>query len=213
MIGFSNNNKNSSPSTSELANDDLNTPISSSQRITPYSPYLNFDPSYLPTSQPEFITPTGLTTSDGPGVRRGRFELAFGQIGSACIIGAGIGGTRGLIRGLKATTLAGQTGKLRRTQLINHVMKNGASVANSLGTIAVVYSGLGVAMQELRDRDDALNTIISATATGMLLKSTAGVPKCLMGGAVGLTLSTIYCLWSKWDSLSDIMQDYNMNPA
>ncbi|XP_057337951.1 mitochondrial import inner membrane translocase subunit Tim23-like isoform X3 [Microplitis mediator] len=213
MIGFSNNNKNSSPSTSEFANDDLNTPISSSQRITPYSPYLNFDPSYLPTSQPEFITPSGITTTGGSGLRRGQFELAFGQIGAAFTIGAGIGGTRGLIRGLKATTLAGQTGKLRRTQLINHVMKNGTSVGNSLATIAVMYSGIGVAIHEYRQIESDLNSIISATATGILLKSTAGVPKCIMGGIVGFALSTTYCIWNGWDTLSEIMQDYNMNPA
>lgn len=31
----------------------------------------------------------------------------------------------GLYKGLRATTLAGQTGKVRRTQLINYVMKQG----------------------------------------------------------------------------------------
>lgn len=44
--------------------------------------------------------------------------MAFSQIGAACIIGAGIGGATGLYRGIKATALAGQTGKLRRTQYV-----------------------------------------------------------------------------------------------
>lgn len=43
-------------------------------------------------------------------------ELAFGQIGGSCMIGAGIGGAVGFYNGLRATTLAGQTGNLRRTQ-------------------------------------------------------------------------------------------------
>lgn len=47
--------------------------------------------------------------------------MAFSQIGAACIIGAGIGGATGLYRGIKATSLADQTGKLRRTQ---YVFKN-----------------------------------------------------------------------------------------
>lgn len=73
---------------------------------------MNFDPSYLPVSQPEFIFP------DGALKQRGRFELAFSQIGAACITGAGIGGTSGLYRGIKATSIAGETGKLRRTQYV-----------------------------------------------------------------------------------------------
>lgn len=78
--------------------------------LAPLSPYLNFDPSYLPASQPEFIFPEGAVK------QRGRLELAFSQIGAACIIGAGLGGGSGLYKGIKATTLAGQTGNLRRTQ-------------------------------------------------------------------------------------------------
>lgn len=76
------------------------------------SPYLNYDPGYLPPSQPEFIF------LDGANKQRGRFELAFGQIGGSCMFGAAIGGASGFYNGLKATTLAGQTGKLRRTQLV-----------------------------------------------------------------------------------------------
>lgn len=74
------------------------------------SPYLNYDSSFLTQSQPEFIF------LDGGGKQRGRFELAFGQIGGSCMMGATVGGTTGLLNGIKATTLAGQTGKLRRTQ-------------------------------------------------------------------------------------------------
>lgn len=74
------------------------------------SPYLNIDPSYIPQTQPEFIF------LDGASKQRGRFELAFGQIGGSCMIGATLGGGSGFYNGLKATTLAGQIGKLRRTQ-------------------------------------------------------------------------------------------------
>lgn len=64
----------------------------------------------MPPSQPEYIF------LDGGNKQRGRFELAFGQIGVSCMIGASIGGGMGFVNGLKATTLEGQTGKLRRTQ-------------------------------------------------------------------------------------------------
>lgn len=86
--------------------------VSPPQGLASLSPYLNFDPAYLPPSQPEYIFP------EGAAKQRGRFELAFSQIGAACIIGAGLGGTTGFYRGLKATSLAGQTGKLRRTQYV-----------------------------------------------------------------------------------------------
>lgn len=74
------------------------------------SPYLNYDPVYIPATQPEYIF------LDGNSKQRGRFELAFGQIGASCMIGAAIGGANGFYSGLRATTLAGQTGNLRRTQ-------------------------------------------------------------------------------------------------
>ena len=82
----------------------------SNRNLAPLSPYLNFDPSYLQTSQPEFIFPEGANR------QRGRFELAFSTIGGSCMVGGGVGGVVGLVQGLKDTSLAGQTGKLQRTQ-------------------------------------------------------------------------------------------------
>ncbi|KAK9744974.1 hypothetical protein QE152_g7274 [Popillia japonica] len=130
------------------------------------SPYLNYDPVYMPPSQPEYIF------LDGSNKQRGRFELAFGQIGASCMIGASIGGGMGFVNGLKATTLEGQTGKLRRTQMLNHIMKKGSATANTLGSIAVIYSAFGVILSWARGTDDDLNTITAATATGLLYKST-----------------------------------------
>ena len=49
--------------------------VSSSPGLSQISPYLNFDPSYLGTTQPEFIFP------EGAAKQRGRFEVAFSQIG------------------------------------------------------------------------------------------------------------------------------------
>lgn len=172
--------------------------------LAPLSPYLNYDPGYVQSSQPEFIF------LDGQNKQRGRMELAFGQIGGSCMIGAGIGGIAGLYNGLKTTTLAGQTGKLRRTQLLNHVMKQGSVNANTLGTVAVMYSAFGVILQWVRETDDDLNTLAAATATGMLYKSSAGLRKCGIGGAIGFGISALYCLWNAKDKLQDIGR---LNPA
>nr|AEE63571.1 unknown [Dendroctonus ponderosae] len=168
------------------------------------SPYLNFDPGYIPQAQPEFIF------LDGGSKQRGRFELAFGQIGGSCMIGAALGGVSGFYNGLKATTLAGQTGKLRRTQLLNHVMKKGSATANTFGSVAVIYSAFGVFLSWARGTDDDLNTITAATATGLLYKSTAGLKRCGMGGAIGLGASVLYALWNNKDRLSDLG---HYNPA
>ncbi|XP_078037951.1 translocase of inner mitochondrial membrane 23 isoform X2 [Augochlora pura] len=186
--------------------DDLNIPVKSQQGLTQLSPYLNFDPAYVSPSQPEYIFPEGAVK------QRGRFELAFSQIGAACIIGAGIGGATGLYKGIKATSLAGQTGKLRRTQLINYVMKSGSSLANTFGIVSVMYSGFGVLLSWARGTDDSLNTLTAAMSTGMLFKSTAGPRKCVMGGCIGLGLASLYCLWSNRDTLLEL-RHRTINPA
>ncbi|KAF4521532.1 hypothetical protein B566_EDAN009500 [Ephemera danica] len=82
----------------------------SQQNVRPLSPYLNIDPNLLRTHQPEFIFPEGASR------QRGRFELAFSQIGGSCIAGVSVGGATGLYRGMRQATLAGYTGKLMRTQ-------------------------------------------------------------------------------------------------
>ncbi|XP_053980474.1 mitochondrial import inner membrane translocase subunit Tim23 [Hylaeus anthracinus] len=184
----------------------LNIPLTSQQGLQPLSPYLNFDPAYLPPSQPEYIFPEGATK------QRGRFELAFSQIGAACIAGAGIGGATGFYRGIKATSLAGQTGKLRRTQLINHVMKSGSSLANTFGIVSVMYSGFGVLLSWARGTDDSLNTLAAATATGMLFKSTTGLRKCALGGCIGLGVASLYCIWSNREFLTEF-RNRSSNPA
>lgn len=154
------------------------------------SPYLNYDPRYFQKSQPEFIFP------EGAGKQRGRFELAFSQIGSSVMVGAAIGGIGGAYNGVKAVSLAQQTGKLRRTQLLNHVMKQGSATANTFGTIAVLYSAFGVFLSWARGEDDEFNTIASGAMTGMMYKSTAGLKKCAIGGGVGLALSSLYVLYT-----------------
>ncbi|XP_046668182.1 mitochondrial import inner membrane translocase subunit Tim23 [Homalodisca vitripennis] len=186
-------------------NEDFNFSVSPKTRIS--SPYLNFDPAYLPTSQPEYIL------LEGASKQRGRFELAFSQIGGSCMIGAMVGGSGGFYNGLKNTSLAGQTGKLRRTQVLNHVMKQGAARANTLGSIAVMYSGFGVILAWLRGTEDELNTVAAATTTGMLFRSTAGLRASAIGGAVGLGLASLYCLWTSRDRISAFSQRSNSFPS
>lgn len=164
-----------------------NTTSASSTFGAPISPYLNYDPRFLKQAQPEFIFPEGATK------QRGRFELSFSQIGTSVMIGAGIGGVAGFYNGMRTTKSLQQTGKLWRTQMLNHVMKQGSGTANTLGVLAVMYSSFGVLLQFARGEDDDFNTILAGTATGFLYKSTAGLRKCAIGGAVGLGVTGLYC--------------------
>lgn len=74
------------------------------------SPFLNYDSNFIRKTQPEFIFPEGATKN------RGRFELAFSQIGSSVMVGGGIGSLVGLYNGIRVTSLNQQQGKLRQTQ-------------------------------------------------------------------------------------------------
>ncbi|XP_020806615.1 mitochondrial import inner membrane translocase subunit Tim23 [Drosophila serrata] len=165
------------------------TPATSTFSSAPVSPYLNYDSRFLQQAQPEFIFP------EGANKQRGRFELAFSQIGTSVMIGGGIGGLAGVYNGFKVTNALNQTGNLRRTQLINHIMKQGSGTANTLGTLAVLYSACGVFLQFVRGEDDHVNTVIAGSATGLLYKSTAGLRRCALGGAIGLGISSLYCLY------------------
>jgi import inner membrane translocase subunit TIM23 len=89
-------------------------------------------------------------------------------------------------------------------------MKQGSATANTCGSIAVIYSAFGVILSWIRGADDDLNTIVAATATGCLYKSTAGLKKCGLGGAVGLGASLLYSLWNSRDKLAHLRQ---LNPA
>lgn len=51
-------------------------------------------------------------------------------------------------------------------------MKKGSATANTFGSIAVIYSAFGVFLSWSRGTDDELNTVIAATATGALYRST-----------------------------------------
>ncbi|ESO13236.1 hypothetical protein HELRODRAFT_63427 [Helobdella robusta] len=164
------------------------------------SPYLNIDPNYLAIdSEPQFIMP------DGANQHRGRFELAFSQIGGSVCVGAAVGGTMGLYTGLKETKVAQITGPVRRTQLLNFITKRGASSAQSLGVIALIYSAFGVVLSKSRGADDEINTLTAATATGLLYKSSGGWKKALRGGGVGLGLAVAYCLINSRENVKKIL--------
>lgn len=151
------------------------------------SPYLNVDPSYLQTQAPEFIMDQEMS--------RGRLENSFTAIGTSLFVGGVAGGASGLFSGIKHAGLIGMTGKSTRTVIINHAVKSGGSVGNSLGAITLMYSGLYCLMAYLHEDDsyEDAKSCLSGALTGALYKSSGGLKNAGIGGAFGLGLAA---LWS-----------------
>lgn len=162
--------------------------------MSPLSPYLNLDPKYLVQDTDEFILPTGANKT------RGRFELAFFTIGGCCMTGAAFGALNGLRLGLKETQNMAWS-KPRNVQILNMVTRQGALWANTLGSLALLYSAFGVIIEKTRGAEDDLNTIAAGTLTGMLYKSTGGVRGIARGGIAGLTLTGLYALYNNWEHM------------
>ncbi|XP_056153260.1 mitochondrial import inner membrane translocase subunit Tim23 isoform X2 [Lampris incognitus] len=143
----------------------------------------------------EFILPTGANKT------RGRFELAFFTIGGCCMTGAAFGSLNGFRMGIKETRDMAWS-KPRNVQILNMVTRQGASWANTLGSVALLYSIFGVAIEKARGAEDDINTVAAGTLTGMLFKSTSGLKGVARGGFVGLALSGAYALYNNWDHLT-----------
>ncbi|CAH1246481.1 mitochondrial import inner membrane translocase subunit Tim23-like [Branchiostoma lanceolatum] len=169
----------------------MNVPLTSSG--SSFSPYLNIDPSYLNQGGSEFIFPTEKRT-------RGRFELAFSQIGSSVAAGAVYGGVNGLRLGLNETAELAWS-KPKYVQLLNLTLKRGAATANTLGVVALFYSAFGVLYSSslFFDVDDERSTLLAGTSTGLLFKSTAGLKGMARGGGIGLGLAALWCVWQNRD--------------
>lgn len=164
------------------------------------SPYLNFDPATLGVQQDsQYIFPEGATG------RRGRFELAFSQIGCSVMAGGLVGGLRGTYTGRRECRAAQLTGPVWRTQMLNYVGKQSASSAQALGAVALMYSLFGVGISKARGVDDELNTVAAGTATGLLFKSAAGLRQCAAGGLVGAAVAATYVLVTGQDKVQQLL--------
>ncbi|XP_059178603.1 mitochondrial import inner membrane translocase subunit Tim23-like [Physella acuta] len=178
----------------------MNVPVTTGPAGAIMSPYLNFNPAYIgPNADSQFIFPEGAART------RGRLELSFSQIGGSVFVGAAVGGVNGLYSGIKDVQARQLTGANRRTQLLNFVTKGGASTAQTLGVVALMYSVFGVILSWGRGVDDELNTVTAATATGLLYKSSAGWKRSLRGGGIGLGLSAVYVLFTSRDRIRGLM--------
>lgn len=159
--------------------------------VPPPTPYLQYQPYNDPN---QYIIPNA-----APGHTRGRFELAFSQIGGSVLTGAAFGGTLGTVRGLKLVRdMPSYT--VKRTQMLNSIVKGGTTSANAFGIVALFYSTIGVGLSLIRGDDD-INTVTAATLTGFATaaftnKSNTWQKTLIrsgVGASIGLGLSLLYC--------------------
>jgi len=159
----------------------MNVGLNSNPAMSQLSPYLSVDPAWL-RAQDEFIP---LENNEQ---RRGRMELAFSQIGGLTMLGGAVGGCQGLYKGLLDTKHI--SGPIRRTQLINYVSKRVSGTANTLGTVAVMYSALGCLFYYGRGKqEDSINSLAAGAVTGALYQSPSGLRRAGIGGLVGLAFA------------------------
>ncbi|XP_063637847.1 mitochondrial import inner membrane translocase subunit Tim23B isoform X4 [Pan troglodytes] len=85
--------------------------------------------------------------------------------------GAAFGAMNGLQLGLKETQNMASS-KPGNVQILNMVTRQGALWANTLGSLALLYSAFGVIVEKTRGAEDDLNTVAAGTMTGMLYKCT-----------------------------------------
>nr|XP_005900666.1 PREDICTED: mitochondrial import inner membrane translocase subunit Tim23 isoform X2 [Bos mutus] len=77
----------------------------------------------------------------------------------------------------------------------------GALWANTLGSLALLYSAFGVIIEKTRGAEDDLNTVAAGTMTGMLYKCTGGLRGAARGGVAGLALTGLYALYNNWEHM------------
>lgn len=67
-----------------------------------------------------------------------------------------------------------------------------------LGSVALLYCSLGALCQLTRGGpDDLWNNVAAGACTGVLVKSSQGLRKCIMGGGVGLAVGSLHVLMSR----------------
>ncbi len=89
-------------------------------------------------------------------------------------------------------------------RLLNHVMKRGAASANVLGVVAVMYSALGTLLEKTRGVEDELNTLVSATSTGILFTSTSMFFVHIVSKTIYLLLNYISKFQEDWKNVLSV---------
>lgn len=170
------------------------------------SPYLSINPNYL-DSMDQYILP-----EDAAPVRS-RAQMMFSTIGTATVLGAGVGG----LESLRYAGLQWMRGKSERMQFTSALLKNGGRMAQKFGSIAVLYCACSIICEKSRGVEDEINTLVGGAATGglfmlpgainaksevanvesklSLLRRLPPVGRVAFGSLLGFTFGGLLCLY------------------
>jgi len=140
-----------------------------------------------------------------PPENQGRIEHSFIKVGGSFMVGGAIGLLRGFFEGQNAAL--GQRKYIRNTIIINYMVKR-STLANSLGLITLIYAGVEALLNETElSKVDEVKQVAAGTTTGLLYQSAEGFRKSLLGGLVGLSLSSLAVAWTIKGRLHDTYED------
>uniref|UniRef100_A0AC35U8U1 Mitochondrial import inner membrane translocase subunit TIM23 n=1 Tax=Rhabditophanes sp. KR3021 TaxID=114890 RepID=A0AC35U8U1_9BILA len=148
--------------------------------------YLQIDRSIFKNSEPDYLYHEG---SDHKS--KGKFEFALGYIGWSLGGAFAVGCGRGAIGELMNKETQKLSGKPWLTRMINGTMKYGSGYAQPAGTLVVFYSGLQIALGNLRAEDD-INSIAAGALAGAIYRSPQGLNPALRASGIGALMATAW---------------------
>jgi hypothetical protein len=104
--------------------------------------------------------------------------------GGAWLTGGVIGTTWGGLKGLRDAE-RGLPWKLRLNACLNGAGRKGGRVANGLGALVLLYSGVETATSAARQKQDGLNIVAGTSLAPLIYWSGAGLVKCLSFSVLG----------------------------
>ncbi len=96
-------------------------------------------------------------------------------LGGSWLTGAAIGGVTGGFRGLRSVE-RGLPWKLRLNAFLNGAGKRGSRMANGLGALGLLYSGVETLSWQARQKQDSLNIIAGTTIAPLIYWSGGNGP-------------------------------------
>ncbi|MEN2496375.1 MAG: mitochondrial import inner membrane translocase, subunit timm23 [Marteilia pararefringens] len=122
--------------------------------------------------------------------KRSRYELSFINIGTATVLGGLSGALLGGLDGIKNVRHSNLGINAQRTQILNHIVKRSSSSAQNLGLFTFIYSVYGVAAENVRGKDDELNTIAASGLSMATFFASKGLKPALGMASIGISISS-----------------------
>ncbi|EGD72407.1 hypothetical protein PTSG_00427 [Salpingoeca rosetta] len=146
------------------------------------SPYLALGNEAQTLNQPDFLFPSSAEKS------RSLLERMSYSTGVSYLAGTIGGGLYGVVEGLRHP--AATSNRLRVTTVLNAVGKRGPFLGNTLAVLSVMFHSINGGIIKARgEKDDIVNDVAAAVATGTLFRITSGPRAAAFGGLTGAGLA------------------------